>query len=98
MTFNRSSRRRGKSVVSPAPAPATVDDEAVLCSQEAHSSHLSEATRWKHAADGARDREARSVRYLQSVVCFCLCGRCKERGRDLRNAFTMYNETLTLVK
>ena len=66
---------------------------------EALSVYMTEAKRLKHEADGlVADRDQQAMRYLQAVLFFTLCGNFNETRGDKTAAFTMYKETLNLIK
>lgn len=60
---------------------------------------LCEAKRLKHAADKEKDDLAQAMLYLEAVLYFLLTGAAMlaEPGKD-KVAFTMYKDTLQLIK
>lgn len=60
---------------------------------------LCEAKRLKHAADKEKDDLAQAMLYLEAVLYFLLTGAAilAEPGKD-KVAFTMYKDTLQLIK
>lgn len=60
---------------------------------------LSEAKRLKHAADREGDHLAQAMLYLEAVLFFLLTGDTMERDPITEKAaFTMYKDTLSLIK
>lgn len=60
---------------------------------------LSEAKSLKHAADRESDHLAQAMLYLEAVLYFLLTGDAMERESVTEKAaFTMYKDTLTLIK
>lgn len=57
-----------------------------------------EAKRLKHEADKETNMEAKCMKYLQSILMFSVSANRTELSGDQKNAFTMYNQTLKLVK
>ncbi|CAG0891528.1 unnamed protein product [Cyprideis torosa] len=69
------------------------DDDAT------HELYLSEAKRLKHQADRETDRCPKAMLYLKAFIHFILTGTTMERSKMTeRAAFTMYEETLNLIK
>lgn len=63
------------------------------------SRFLSEAKRLKHAADREGDHLAQAMLYLEAVLFFLLTGDTMERDPITEKAaFTMYKDTLCLIK
>lgn len=61
--------------------------------------YLSEAKRLKHAADREGDHLAQAMLYLEAVLFFLLTGDTMERDPITEKAaFTMYKDTLSLIK
>lgn len=73
------------------------EDERVEDSVD-HSFYMQEAKSLKHQADGERDREQQAIKYLQAVLFFTLCGNVSEQQGDKKDAYTMYKETLNLIR
>lgn len=65
-----------------------------------HNRFLSEAKRLKHAADAAAtDHLAQAMLYLEAVLYFLLTSTAMEREACTEKAaFTMYKDTLSLIK
>lgn len=64
-----------------------------------HSRFLSEAKRLKHAADAETAHLAQAMLYLEAVLYFLLTGSAMEREPVTeKSAFTMFNDTLALIK
>lgn len=64
-----------------------------------HSRSLSEAKRLKHAADAERDLLSQAILYLEAAVYFLLTSVAMERDVGTEKAaFTMYKDTLSLIK
>lgn len=60
---------------------------------------LLEAKRLKHAADKESDHLAQAMLYLEAVLYFLLTGDAMERVTITEKAaFTMYKDTLSLIK
>lgn len=63
-----------------------------------HVRYLAEAKRLKHAADAATEHLAQAMLYLEAVLYFLLTSTAMEaQGRE-KAAFTMYKDTLSLIK
>ena len=56
------------------------------------------ATQLKHDADRENDLKQQQIKYLKAVLYFTLCGNINERRDEKGAAFTMYKETLNLIK
>ena len=52
----------------------------------------------KHEADKEPDRERQAMKYLQAVLYFILYAHANEQRNEKQGAFTIYQETLNLVK
>ena len=52
----------------------------------------------KHEADKEPDRERQAMKYLQAVLHFILYAHANEQRNEKQGAFTIYQETLNLVK
>ena len=52
----------------------------------------------KHEADKEPDREKQATKYLQAVLHFILYAHANEQRNEKQGAFTIYQETLNLVK
>lgn len=64
-----------------------------------HNRSLSEAKRLKHAADAETDHLAQAILYLEAAVYFLLTSVAMERDPVTEKAaFTMYKDTLSLIK
>jgi hypothetical protein len=78
------------------------EDEDEILSQEGGEAallvYMTEAKRLKHEADREADREQQAMKYLQAVLFFSLCGNVNETRGEKQPAFTMYKETLNLIK
>lgn len=75
------------------------DDEANDEGEEEDVSvYMTEAKSLKHEADKEHDRQRQAMKYLQAVLFFILCGNLQEKRNDKAAAFTMYKETLSLIK
>lgn len=68
-------------------------------SNRGQNDFLCEAKRLKHAADKEKDDLAQAMLYLEAVLYFLLTGGAilAEPGKD-KLAFTMYKDTLQLIK
>jgi hypothetical protein len=61
--------------------------------------YLAEAKRLKHAADREKDSLAQAMLYLEAALYFLLTGGTMEREQvSEKAAFTMYKDTLNLIK
>lgn len=60
--------------------------------------YMLQAKKLKHEADGEQDRPRQAMKYLEAVLYFILCGHNNEVRGDKMTAFTMYKETLNLVR
>ncbi len=60
--------------------------------------YMDEAQRLKHEADKENDRERQAMKYLQAVLYFSLNANFHEQNGDKSSAFTIYKETLNLIK
>ena len=61
--------------------------------------YLSEAKRLKHSADREKDTIKQCMLYLEAVLYFLLTGNAMEHEIVTQNAaFTMYKDTLNLIK
>lgn len=64
-----------------------------------HHRSLSEAKRLKHAADAETDHLSQAILYLEAAVYFLLTSVAMERdAMTEKAAFTMYKDTLSLIK
>lgn len=64
-----------------------------------HHRSLSEAKRLKHAADAESDHLAQAILYLEAAIYFLLTSVAMERDSITEKAaFTMYKDTLSLIK
>lgn len=70
------------------------EDEA----EEDYNAYMLEAKKLKHAADREADRGRQAMIYLKAVLFFSLCGNYNEKTGDKVAGFTMYKETLNLIK
>lgn len=59
---------------------------------------LYEAQNLKHVADATRDHLTQAMKYLEAVLYFLLTGTALERVSKEDTAFTMFSETLNLIK
>lgn len=67
--------------------------------QRDQTQFLSEAKRLKHAADRETDHLAQAMLYLEAVLYFLLTADAMERDAVTEKAaFTMYKDTLSLIK
>lgn len=62
------------------------------------NTYMKEATRLKHDADKESDPARQQMKYLRAVLFFNLCGNHNELSGEKQAAFTMYKETLGLIK
>jgi len=60
--------------------------------------YMKEAKQLKHEADRESDRQRQAMLYLRAVLLFSLCGNIQEQSNDRATAFTMYKETINLIK
>lgn len=61
--------------------------------------YLSEAKRLKHGADKETDPTAQGMQYLEAILYFLLTGNAMEHESVTEKAaFTMYKDTLSLIK
>lgn len=61
--------------------------------------YLMEAKRLKHSADKECELTAQGMLYLEAVLCFLLTGNAMESDPlTERASFTMYKDTLSLIK
>jgi AF-4 proto-oncoprotein. len=61
--------------------------------------YLSEAKRLKHGADRETDITAQGMKYLEAVLFFLLTGNAMEsESVTEKAAYTMYRDTLSLIK
>lgn len=74
------------------------EEEERLEDQADHQHYMQEAKSLKHQADSERNREQQAIKYLQAVLFFTLCGNVSEQQGDKKDAFTMYKETLSLIR
>lgn len=72
-------------------------DEMSPLHRDQHRS-LTEAKRLKHAADAENDPLAQAILYLEAAVYFLLAGVAMEKDLNTKVAFTMYKDTLSLIK
>lgn len=64
-----------------------------------HSTFLLEARRLKHAADKATESLAQAMLYLEAVLYFLLtCTAMERESVTVKSAFTMFKDTLSLIK
>lgn len=64
-----------------------------------HHRSLSEAKRLKHAADAETDHLNQAILYLEAAIYFLLTSVAMERdSMTEKAAFTMYKDTLSLIK
>jgi AF-4 proto-oncoprotein C-terminal region len=69
-----------------------------LCCRD-QTRFLSEAKRLKHAADKETDHLTQAMLYLEAVLYFLLSGDAMEKDVvSEKAAFTMYKDTLSLIK
>eukprot|EP00095_Tigriopus_kingsejongensis_P009814 maker-scaffold239_size242058-snap-gene-1.21 protein:Tk09814 transcript:maker-scaffold239_size242058-snap-gene-1.21-mRNA-1 annotation:"hypothetical protein AaeL_AAEL006680" len=66
--------------------------------EEDLNAYMMEAKRLKHEADRETNQGRQAMKYLQAVLFFSLCGNYHEQRGDKVAAFTMYKETLNLIK
>lgn len=60
---------------------------------------MTEAKRLKHLADRETDQTAQGMLYLEAVLYFLLTGYTMEKESVTeKSAFTMYKDTLSLIK
>ena len=60
---------------------------------------MNHAKKLKHEADrDSTNRERQALKYLEAVLYFILCGCTTENRNDPAAAYTMYKETLNLVR
>ena len=60
---------------------------------------MTQAKKLKHEADkDSNNRERQAMKYLEAVLYFILCGSTTETRGDHAAAYTMYKETLNLVR
>lgn len=70
-----------------------------FASNRDHNRSLSEAKRLKHAADAETNHLAQAMLYLEAAVYFLLTSVAMERDACTEKAaFTMYKDTLCLIK
>lgn len=74
-----------------------------MCSRFANNSGnptnlLFEAQNLKHAADAMKEHLTQAMKYLEAVLYFLLTGTALERSSKEDTAFTMFSETLNLIK
>ena len=61
--------------------------------------YMNHAKKLKHEADReSSNRERQALKYLEAVLYFILCGCTTENRNDPAAAYTMYKETLNLVR
>ncbi|CAB3359689.1 Hypothetical predicted protein [Cloeon dipterum] len=74
------------------------DDKFYWCRDQTH--YLMEAKRLKHTADKEKDHTAQAMLYLESALYFILTGKTMETDNydSEMAAFTMYDDTLKLIK
>lgn len=61
--------------------------------------YMNHAKKLKHEADrDSSNRERQALKYLEAVLYFILCGCTTENRNDPAAAYTMYKETLNLVR
>lgn len=69
-----------------------------ICCRD-QNKYLSEAKRLKHLADRESDPTAQGMQYLEAVLYFLLTGNAMEQDNQTEKAaFTMYKDTLSLIK
>lgn len=70
---------------------------SACCSDE--NQFLAEAKRLKHTADRETDQTSQAMQYLEAALFFLLTGHAMEHvsGTE-KTPYTMYNDTLTLIK
>jgi len=67
--------------------------------QNQQNQYLTEAKRLKHGADKETDHTAQGMQYLEAVLFFLLTGNAMEHESCTEKAaFTMYKDTLSLIK
>ena len=60
---------------------------------------MTQAKKLKHEADrDSANRERQAMKYLEAVLYFALCGSTTESRGEHATAYTMYKETLSLVR
>lgn len=76
-----------------------LDFDLITLNFRGQNDFLCEAKRLKHAADKEKDDLAQAMLYLEAVLYFLLTGGAilAEPGKD-KLAFTMYKDTLQLIK
>merc|ERR1719510_121256 len=62
------------------------------------SVYMNQAKTLKHDADKELDKERQAMKYLQAVLYFILFANSSEQRNEKQSAFTLYQETLSLVK
>ena len=61
--------------------------------------YMTQAKKLKHEADrDSANRERQAMKYLEAVLYFALCGSTTESRGEPATAYTMYKETLNLVR
>lgn len=78
--------------------PFSPEEGAGAAGSDATSVYMQEAQRLKHEADRETDRERQAMKYLQAVLYFSLNANYHEQSGDKSSAFTIYRETLNLIK
>lgn len=69
-----------------------------VCNRD-QNQYLTEAKRLKHSADEECELTAQCMQYLEAVLYFLLTGHAMESDPlTERAAFTMYKDTLSLIK
>jgi hypothetical protein len=74
------------------------DEEEEDNESEDISAYMTDAKQLKHEADRETDRERQAMKYLEAVLIFILCGNLQEQRGEKNAAFTMYKETLSLIR
>ncbi|TRY65201.1 hypothetical protein DNTS_009426 [Danionella cerebrum] len=105
----RSSETRGQKTSksrnepkNPKPSAKRAGDVVALQQRQGSvEDHLREAKRLKHQADAMLDRSAKALLYLESALEFVESGvamELKPESQTHRSAFTMFSETLELIR
>lgn len=70
-----------------------------MADQDELQVYMTQAKKLKHEADrDSANRERQAMKYLEAVLYFALCGSTTESRGEHATAYTMYKETLSLVR
>merc|ERR1719232_95963 len=78
---------------------AALPQNHYMADQDELQVYMTQAKKLKHEADrDSANRERQAMKYLEAVLYFALCGSTTESRGEHATAYTMYKETLSLVR